>query len=105
MTEDDDIDEAAVQIATSGTKRKRLLILLLPVLIVVGISATLFYVLQRNNSNDTGEYNIVQYNKDNADNLTVFYDLPEITTSVRGHLDPHELRLKLNLELSSIEDL
>lgn len=105
MVEDDDTLDEAEEVLNTGVKRKRFLILLLPILIVVGISATIFFVLQHKSSSSAGEYNIVQYNKDNAESVTVFYDLPEITTSVRGRVGPHELRLKINLELSSIEDL
>lgn len=107
MVEDED-DESLEETETelnAGSKRKRILILLLPIIIVIGISATIFFILQRRSSSDNGDYNIVQYDKDNAESITVFYDLPEITTSVRGLVDPHELRFKLNLELSSVEDL
>ena len=102
--DDDSLDEAE-EVLNTGLKRKRFLILLLPILIVAGISATIFFVLQHKSSSSAGEYNIVQYNKDDAENVTVFYDLPEITTNVRGRVGTHELRLKINLELSSIEDL
>ncbi len=105
MIEDEDIAEEAEEALDTGSKRKRLLILLLPILIVVIISVVIFFVLKGRSASDSGEYNIVQYNKDSADGITVFYDLPEITTNVRGRVGPHELRLKINLELSSVEDL
>lgn len=102
--EDESLEEAETEL-NSGSKRKRLLILLLPILIVIGISATIFFIIQHKSGSDAEKYNIVQYNKDNAESITVFYDLPEITTNVRGRSEPHELRLKINLELSSVEDL
>jgi len=104
MIEDDDVEEDVEVYDAVRAKRKRLMILLLPILIVIGISATIFFVLQRQHS-AKDNYSIVQYNKENADDISVFYDLPEIVTQVKGKEENHELRIKINLELSSIEDL
>ena len=104
IEDDEEIAQVADELNDTHIKRKRLMLILLPLLIVIGVSATIFFVLKKQNSSQDN-YNIVQYNKDNADNVSVFYDLPEIKTSIKGKKDNHELRLGLNLELSSIEDL
>ena len=104
IEDDEEIAQVADELNGAHIKRKRLMLILLPLLIVIGVSATIFFVLKKQNSSQDN-YNIVQYNKDNADSVSVFYDLPEIKTSIKGKKDNHELRLGLNLELSSIEDL
>lgn len=105
MIDDEDLDAGEEAVENPHQKRKKLMILLLPLLIVIGISVGIYFAL--NNSYDSlgVDYNIVQYNKDNPDSLTVFYDLPEIKTSVKGKNGNHELKLKINLELSNIDDL
>ena len=105
MIDDDDIEEPEEITDTPMQKRKRVMILLLPLLIVIGISVGIYFSM--NNSYDSlgVDYKIIQYNKDNAEDITAFYDLPEIKTFVKGKHGSHELRLKVNLELSSIEDL
>lgn len=105
MIEDDDLEIDGEITDNSHQKRKKLMILLLPLLIVIGISVGIYFALNNNYDSLGVDYNIVQYNKDTPENMTVFYDLPEIKTSVRGKNGSHELRLKINLEISSIEDL
>lgn len=105
MVDDEDVAEDVASVGDSHIKRKKLMLILLPLLIVIGISATIFFVLRKQNSADTEKYKIVQYNKDTQDSMTVFYDLPEITASVKGKEGPHELKFKLNLELANIDDL
>lgn len=105
MIEDDDLETDGEITDNSHQKRKKLMILLLPLLIVIGISVGIYFALNNNYDSLGVDYNIVQYNKDTPENMTVFYDLPEIKTSVRGKNGSHELRLKINLEISSIEDL
>ncbi len=105
IEEDDNIADAASNYALSNNKRKHLLVFLLPLLIVIGLSATIFFVIQKQKSTQNENFSIVQHNKENAEDITVFYDLPEITSIIKGKEDSHELKFKLNLELPSIEDL
>ena len=105
MIEDDDIEDNNILIDSSQQKRKKLMILLLPLLIVIGISVSVYFAMNKSYNSLDSNYNIVQYDKDNTENVTVFYDLPEYTTSVTGKDGRHELKLKINLELSRIEDL
>ncbi len=105
MIDDENFEDPADIVDYSHHKRKRIMILLLPLIIVIGISVGIYFALNNDyNSLDSG-YNIVQYNKDDDHSITVFYDLPELKTQVLGKEYKHELKLKINLELSSIEDL
>ncbi len=104
MIDEDELDASSESTLPPTQKRKKLMILLLPLLIVIGISVGVYFALN-NNYDSMGEYNIVQYSKDSPESMTVFYDLPEIKTSVKGKNGQHELRLRINLELSSIENL
>lgn len=105
MIDDEDIEEPEETTDTTVQKRKRIMILLLPLLIVIGISVGIYFALNDGYDSLGVDYKIIQYNKDNAEGITAFYDLPEIKTFVKGKHGSHELRLKINLELSSIEDL
>ncbi len=103
MIDDNDLEEDE-EVAPPYHKRKKIMLLLLPLLIVIGISVGIYFAL--NNSYDSmgDSYKIIQYSKDSED-MTVFYDLPEIKTSVKGKDGNHELKLKITLELSSIDNL
>ena len=106
MIEDDDFDENVKPILDNSRQtRKKIMILLLPLLIVIGISVGIYFAMNNSYDSLSGSYNIVQYNKDAPETVTVFFDLPEIKTTVRGKDGSHELRMKINLELSSVEDL
>lgn len=105
IDEDEESVEAVDVYDGSHIKRKKLMLILLPLLIVIGISATIFFVLRKQSSAESEKYSIVQYSKDNQDNISVFYDMPEVKATVTGKNGPQELKFKLNLELSSIDDL
>ncbi|MBE6453740.1 MAG: hypothetical protein E7017_02500 [Alphaproteobacteria bacterium] len=105
MTEDEDLQDIEQSDNNQPQKRKRIMILLLPLLIVIGVSVGIYFALNNSYDSLSVEYSIVQHDKDSPDNITVFYDLPELKTSVKGKKRSHELRIKPNIELSSIEDL
>ena len=104
MIEDEDLPEVEQPGDNTQQKRKKIMILLLPLLIVIGVSVGIYFAL--NNSYDSLNvgYSIVKQNKD-SEEITVFYDLPELKTSVKGKKRSHELRIKPNIELSGIEDI
>ncbi|MBE6444082.1 MAG: hypothetical protein E7020_05400 [Alphaproteobacteria bacterium] len=105
MIDDDDIDVAEEILASPKQKRKKLMILLLPLLIVIGVSVAVYFAINNKYDSFDGNYNIIEYNKDSSNSVTVFYDLPELKTSIKGKERNHNLRLKINIELSSIDDL
>lgn len=105
MIDDDDINDTEEILINPKQRRKKTMILLLPLLIVIGISVGVYFALNKNYDSFDGNYNIIKYNKDSTESVTVFYDLPEIKTSIKGKERNHSLRLKINIELSNIEDL
>lgn len=105
MIDDDDINDTEETLINHRQKRKKTMILLLPLLIVIGISVGVYFAFNRNYDSFDDNYNIVKYNKDFTESVTVFYDLPEIKTTIKGKERNHNLRFKTNIELSSIEDL
>lgn len=105
MIEEDDIELPDDTLDNHRKKRKKTMILLLPLLIVIGVSVGIYFALNDGYDSLGVNYNIVQYNKNSTDNVTVFYDLPEIKTTVSDKNRNVNLRLKINIELSSIDDL
>ena len=105
MIEDNDLDTEEEVVDNSPQKRKKIMVLLLALLIVIGISVGIYFALNTSYDSLGRGYKIIQYDKDADKSVTVFYDLPEIKTSVRGKDGQHELKMKITLELSSIEDL
>lgn len=106
MIEDDDIDaENPPSAEILRPNRKKIMILLLPLLIVIGVSVGIYLARNKNYDSWNIDYSIVQYDKDAPESVTAFFDLPEIKTSVKGADRNHDLRLKVNLELSSIDDI
>lgn len=105
MIDDKDLEEEEQPVENTHQKRKKIMVLLLPLLIVIGISVGIFFAMNNKYDSLRGSYDIIQYDKNNDDSVTVFYDLPEFKASLDGKDAPRELRLKITLELSSIEDL
>ena len=102
--EENEKTEEEAEVPAAAPRKKRIMILLLPLLIVIGISIGIYFALSKGKS-AASAYNVVQYDKENKDNLSVFYDLPEIQAPIATKEAPITLKLKLNLELSSVEDL
>ena len=102
---DDDIDDVENIVVPPHTKRRKLMLLLLPVVAVVGLSVGLYFAFSRKGDVQGVGFNVIQYSKDSKDDATVFYDLPEIKVDVKGKDRRHALRLKLNIELSSVDDI
>ena len=103
MIEDTDIEEDEV-VEKPSQKRRKLMLFLLPLLIVIGISVGIYFALNKSYNSLGNDYKIVQYSKDSED-MTVFFDLPEIKTSVKSTDGLHDLKIKITLELSNVEDL
>lgn len=109
MLEDEDLDNDVPGDESKPLSRKKLLIFILPVVIVIGLSAGLFYVFNNSYDSNAGSYSVIRKASSDSkspDDVTVFYDLPEITTLLKAEPGSVKERLliRLNLELSSIED-
>lgn len=105
MIEDDFDEEAKEPAENTHQSHKKILILILPLLIVIGISVGFYFTLNKSYDSLDVDYKVVQYNKDANGDIAVFFDLPEIKTSVKAKDGSHELKMKINLELSGVEDL
>ena len=110
MIEDDDLDNGVQGDEAKPLNRKKLLLFVLPIVIVIGLSAGLFFVFNTGYNSNHGTYSVVK--KPSSDNkspesVTVFYDLPEVATSLKTTEDQGKasLRIRLNLELNHIEDV
>lgn len=102
---DDELDNIEEIVSSPYAKRKKLMFFLLPAVIVIGLSVGLYFALNKEIDTQGVGFNVIQYNKDSNEGATVFYDLPEIKVDVKGKDRTHALRMKLNIELSSVEDI
>lgn len=108
IDQEDDLDTEETGTSSKPVNRKKLLILVLPVVIVIGLSVGLYFAFSKDYSNTPTAYSVIQRPKseDGTENFTVFYDLPEITTSLRSNSpDKPTVSLALNIELSRVEDV
>ncbi len=108
LDQDEDLDKEEEELAAKNkSSRKKLLILILPILIVIGLSVGFYYVFNREYKSSDAIYSIIRKpGADGAESITVFYDLPEIAVPLHNSgPDQERLLLRLNLELSAIEDV
>lgn len=106
LDQEDDIDNEDELNQPKQLSRKKMLIFLLPVLIVIGLSVGLYYAFNRDYHTAQATYKVVKQSSDEGDGITVLYDLPEFTANLRTEgPDKQTLHIRLNLELSNIEDI
>jgi len=88
--------------------RKKIIIFILPVLIVIGIAVGIFYALSQDYGETSATYSVIPSpgSSEDGENVTVFYDLPEIHANLRTVGSSQEtISLALNVELSRVEDV
>ena len=104
----DDEEQEETSLPEKGVKRK-ILMYLIPaiVLIGVGVGAVSVFFTSVGNDNDLNYDVVTQKGADSSgDIVTVFYSLPEIKANLRTSIGIFEtIRIKVNLELSSVEDI
>lgn len=108
LDQDDDLENETEAEAKPPINRKKMLIFILPVLIVIGLSVGFYYVFNRDYRGPEAAYSVVKKGSasDGNESITVFYDIPEISVPLRtGSSDRETLRLRLNLEISDINDI
>lgn len=103
MVEDDDLEQDESAVAPKPVNRKKLMILILPVVIVIGLSVGIYFALNQDYSNTEASYNVVK-KPGEGENYTVFYDLPEVKAMLNSK-SKETISLSLNVELSKIEDV
>ena len=103
MIEDDDLEQEESTAAPKPINRKKLMILILPVVIVIGLSVGIYFALNQDYSNPEAAYNVIK-KPGEGENYTVFYDLPEVK-AILNSLAKETISLSLNVELSKVEDV
>ena len=106
--EDGEISEEEISQPEKGLKKK-ILLYLIPAIVLIGIGVGFIAVFFTKVGNDKPlPYDVVtQKNPDGSgESTTVFYTLPEFSADLRTSNDVIEtIRLKLNLELPSVETI
>ena len=107
LDQEEDLDQEEVGSQSTTLSRKKMLIFLLPVLIVIGLSVGFYYAFNSGYNSTPAAYSIVQKGGSGEDEgITVLYDLPEFSATLHNDgVDKQALRLRLNLELSNVEDI
>ncbi len=103
MLEDDELEQDDGLVASKPVSRKKLMILILPVVIVVGLSVGIYFALNRDYGTPETSYNVVKKTGE-EDSYTVFYDLPEVKSALNSK-SKEIISLSLNVELSKVEDV
>ena len=87
--------------------KKRVLIYVLPIVVIIGLLVSFIIVFTKKDTSLDGEYSIVSSSEDGSSSqVTVFYSLPELNTTLRNSNGVNTtVKLKLNIELSSIDDI
>ena len=87
--------------------KKKILLIILPILIAIGLSVGFFYTIYKSSTPDSSlNYSVVNPNAENNEEILIFYDLPEIAVNIKTSSKiPLIAKLKINIELSKIEDI
>ena len=107
-TDDDDVEESGDVPLPAGGVKKKILMYLIPAIVLVGIGVGAVAVFFTNvGDKEPQAYDVVkQKDSEGIESTTVFYSIPEITANLRTGSGVFEtIRIKLNLELSSVEDI
>lgn len=108
----DDMDELDAEKAPKSINQKKILLFLIPLLILIGIGVGMISVFNHKDEElPDGSYNIIKnvidQDGESVQKITVFYDLPEVTTTLKSY-DSNEhakLMVRLSLELNKVEDI
>lgn len=111
IEDDFDADSDAEESKTK-LDRKKILMFLLPALIAIGLVVSFYSVLSKKTSQDTNlSYAVVERSVNGDDGtaqnkVTILYDVPEVNVRITDEVGtPQNVSLKINLELSSVEDV
>lgn len=87
--------------------KKKVLIYVLPIVVAIGLLVSFIIVFTKKDTSLNGEYSIVSSSEDGSNSqATVFYSLPELSAALRNSNGANTMvKLKLNIELSSIDDI
>lgn len=88
LNQDDDFDNDEDLNEPNRISRKKILVFLIPALIAIGLGVGFFYAFNHKfgnngNANYSIVRNIIEEDGKEAESVTVFYDLPEITARLK----------------------
>lgn len=107
---DDGLDtgEDALGNASSKVNKKKLLLIILPVLIIIGLVVSFYAVFKSSEKNEVKNYHVVSSaaeTKDGPNKTTIFYDLPEITAVLQSRDDTHQtVKLQISFEITGLSE-
>lgn len=105
---DDEFDKDDEAIPAGGLNKKKILFILVPVLIVIGLVVSFYYIFNKNlHSGAPLSYSIISAGtEEDANAIIVFYDLPEITAQLKDNTGAaSHVKMKISVELSRVEDV
>ena len=111
LNQDDDFDNDEDLNEPNRISRKKILVFLIPALIAIGLGVGFFYAFNHKfgnngNANYSIVRNIIEEDGKEAESVTVFYDLPEITARLKDtSADEATARLRISVELNNVEDV
>ena len=103
----DDDEEEEFSVPSPQVTRKKMLLVILPIVIVIGLLVSFYTVFSKQDSQDPKNYQIVDQTTEtsNTNESLILYDLPEIEVMLNSS-GPNKkyARLKLNIEVSSTNE-
>ena len=106
---DTDDEDEVTEIPSPQVTRKKMLLIILPIVIIIGLIVSFYTVFSNNQEPKNKNYQVL----DTADTAAtssdnsrlVLYDLPEIAVTLKSHSKDREYAtLKLNLEVPGLDE-
>lgn len=87
--------------------KKKILLFILPALIAIGLAVGLYHTFESSFNDVKGlPYNVLEQNNGEKKQSLVFYDLPEISATVKSSNGENSIaNFKISIELTNIEDV
>ena len=102
----EDEEEEITSSAQTNANKKRVLLIIIPILIVIGLIVSFYAVSQPKRDEKAQNYYILETTaSDGTSNNIIFYDLPEMTTSLKNKAPEAKIKLKITLETSDLDKI
>lgn len=111
MEREDDFDSENDEAAAAPANRRKILLIVIPVVIAIGLAVGLYFTLNHKYDGTAAlNYSVVKNMTDEngqaTESVTVFYDLPEIKAQVKTEDGtPAIVAARFSVELSKVEDV
>ena len=103
MQNDLDDEDEELSVPSPQVTRKKMLLVILPIVIVIGLLVSFYTVFSKQDSQSPKNYQVVDQTTEasSSEKNLILYDLPEIEVMLNSRGDNKKYaRLKLNIELS-----